>query len=359
MKKTILVLMMLILAGARFATAKESTGFKYEVLKRQPDVVWGFDFLSGSEMIFTERKGALRVLDLKTKKVRNIGGAPKVFAGGQGGLLDVRVGPEGKIFLAYAKPVGGRATTALGVGRLKGDQLVDFKEIFAAAPVGESKIQFGSRIEFDDDGHLFISVGDRDERDSAQDLSTHLGKILRLTLEGRAAEGNPFIKDKKARPEIWSYGHRNQEGLVRDRASGSLWSAEMGPRGGDELNLIEAGRNYGWPVITYGREYSGPKIGEGVKKAGMEQPVAYWVPSISPSGITIYTGSAFPAWKGDIFMANLSGQHLRRLVLKDKKVVRQEEMLKEENMRVRNVRTGPDGFLYLSTDDGKIARLRP
>ena len=237
---------------------------------------------------------------------------------------------------------------------------MDLKKIFTGNNLDADGIHFGSRLEFDDKGYLFVSLGERNVRERSQQLSFHNGKIIRLKDDGSIPHDNPFSRDTNAKPEIWSYGHRNPQGLVRDPKTGDLWSTEMGPRGGDELNLIKAGANYGWPVITYGREYYGPKIGEGTHKDGMEQPIAYWVPSISPSGMTIYHGEVFPKWKGNIFLGNLSGAHLRRLVLNDqKKVIHQEELLKSQNYRIRNVRSGPDGYRYISTDSGLIARLIP
>lgn len=339
----------------------EGQKFEMETLTQQQDVIWGFDFLSDGKIIFTERSGVLKVFDPKTKATNIIKGAPPVWANGQGGLLDVRVhpSPTNKIYLTYSEPVGKGATTALASATLNGTELKDFKKLFSAHEANNNDIHFGSRIEFDGQGHVFITVGDRNERPHVQDLSYHTGKSIRLNEDGSVPQDNPFVNKKNAKPEIWTLGHRSPQGLFRNPVNGDLWEVEMGPRGGDEINLLKGGANYGWPVITYGREYYGPKIGEGTEKAGMEQPVAYWVPSISPSGANIYQGDVFPKWKGNIFLGNLSGTHLRRLVMEDHKVVKQEELLKDLGMRIRNVRQGPDGFLYLSTDDGKIARLVP
>lgn len=339
----------------------EGQKFRMEVLTQQKDVIWGFDFLPDGRILFTEREGALRVYDPKTKAVSAIKGAPPVWAHGQGGLLDVRVQPKtkDKIFLTYSEPVGKGATTALATATLANGELQGFKKIFSAGDANTNEIHFGSRIEFDEDHHVFITVGDRNDRPKVQSLSSNLGKVLRLNEDGSAPKDNPFVNQKGAKPEIWTLGHRSPQGLVRHPVTGELWEAEMGPRGGDEVNLLKKGANYGWPVITYGREYTGPKIGEGTAKEGMEQPVVYWVPSISPSGMTIYNGDAFPKWKGNIFLGNLSSTHLRRLVLEGHKVTKQEELLKDLAMRIRLVRPGPDGDLYFSTDDGKLARLVP
>lgn len=345
-----------------FAFAYESAGQKFRIdeLVHRKEVIWGFDFLPDGRILFTERNGAIQILDPQTKKVTAVPGAPKVWAKGQGGMLDVRLHPKQrqKVYLSYSLPVGEGATTALGVGRLEGDRLVDFKRLFAAEPATEENIHFGSRIEFDNEGHLFLSVGDRNERKEVQNLGSHLGKVLRFKDDGSVPADNPFLKRKGAKPEVWSYGHRSPQGMFWHAGRKELWLAEMGPLGGDELNLVRAGKNYGWPEATYGREYYGLKIGEKTK-AGMEDPVAYWVPSISPSGMALYTGEAFPAWRDNIFLANLSGSHLRRLVLADGKVTTQEVLLKDLGYRFRQVRTGPDGFLYFSTDDGRIGRLVP
>lgn len=334
--------------------------FNYEILMKEKEVIWGFDFLEDGRIIFSERSGRLAIFDPKRKGVFTVTGSPKVWAKGQGGLLDVRVHPTRKneIYLTYSLPEGKGATTAIGMGKLEGTELKGFKKLFSAVEANSNEIHFGSRIEFDN-GHIFLTVGDRNERKNVQNLAYHTGKLIRIKEDGSVPADNPFVNTKNARPEIWALGIRSPQGLAFHPETKELWMAEMGPRGGDELNLMKKGLNYGWPVITYGREYWGPKIGDGTAKEGMEQPVAYWVPSISPSAMAFYSGSAFPQWKNNIFIANLSGQHVRRLALENNKVTQQEELLKDESTRFRNVRTGPDGFLYLSTDDGKIARLVP
>jgi aldose sugar dehydrogenase len=337
--------------------------FRIEALAEREDVVWGFDFLPDGRILFTERGGAMGALDPKSGAVTAIQGVPKVWARGQGGLLDVRVAPgkgrTPRIYFAYSEPVGPEtATTALASATLSGAELTQLRKLFSAHEPNSNTIHFGSRIELDGKGHLFLSVGDRDNRERAQDLAYHQGKILRLNEDGSVPKDNPFARRSGAKPEIWSYGHRSPQGLSRHPVTGELWMAEMGPRGGDELNLVKAGANYGWPVATYGREYSGPVIGV-KEKEGVEPPVAHWVPSISPSGMAIYHGDAFPKWKGSAFLANLSGMHLRRIALGGRKVVAQEEMLKDLSQRFRQVRQGPDGYLYFSTDGGLIARLVP
>ncbi|WP_413288960.1 PQQ-dependent sugar dehydrogenase [Bdellovibrio sp. HCB337] len=339
----------------------EGQNFEFQTLTQQKDTVWGFDFLPDGKIIFTERSGVLKIFDPKTKATQVIKGTPQVWASGQGGLLDVRVlpGSANKIYLTYSEPIGQGATTALASATLNGAELQNLKKLFSAQDANSNAIHFGSRIEFDGKGHVFITVGDRNNRPQVQSLGYHLGKSIRLNEDGTVPLDNPFVKINGAKPEIWTLGHRSPQGLFRNPVSGDLWLVEMGPFGGDEINLLKPGANYGWPVVTYGREYTGEKIGEGTEKPGMESPVAYWVPSISPSGANIYQGDVFPKWKGNIFLGNLGGTHLRRLAMADRKVVKQEELLKDLGLRFRNVRPGPDGFLYLSTDDGKIARLIP
>lgn len=324
-------------------------------------VVWGFDFLESDKIIVAERSGQMFVADLKRKGQFEVSGVPEVWDKGQGGLLDVRVHPTKKnqLFWTFSAPTKKGATTALATGTLDGKALKDVKVLFQAKAADSNKIHFGSRIEFDGQGHLFITVGDRNERDEVQSLKFHTGKIIRLKEDGSVPADNPFVNQKEALPEIWALGVRSPQGLVIDPVSKELFESEMGPRGGDEINIIQKAANYGWPEITYGREYWGPKIGTGTAKSGMEQPLTYWVPSISPSGMTFYTGSLFPQWKNQLFVGALSGQHLRRIKIESGKVLEQEELLKDLGERIRNVRTGPDGALYFSTDSGLINRLTP
>jgi glucose/arabinose dehydrogenase len=324
------------------------------------DVIWGFDFLDASTLIFTEREGRLYRLNLVGEpKALEIKGVPAVWDKGQGGLLDVRRHPTlaNQIFFTYSAPVGkSSGATALATAEVDGDKLKNFKQLFISNSPTEDGVHFGSRIEFDGQGHLFFAIGDRGERDQVQNLAHHTGKMLRLRLDGSVPTDNPFVKTKDARPEIWSIGHRSPQGLVFDPKAQILWEAEMGPRGGDELNVIKKGANYGWPDVTYGREYYGLSIGV-PSKVGIEEPAAYWVPSISPSAITIYDGDRIPSWKNNLFIGTLSGTHLRRLVLDGMVVKQQEELLKGLGQRFRAVRTAPDGSLYFSTDAGNIGRI--
>ena len=261
------------------------------------------------------------------------------------------------IFLIPKKKVK-KKTTGISYGILKGNHLTQIKEIFSAKPALSSRIHFGSRMVFDQDGFLFITVGERHNRHFAQNLNTHMGKILRLTEEGKAPSTNPFVDHKNALPEIWSFGHRNPQGLTLHPISGELWAHEHGPRGGDEINLIKKGKNYGWPIITYGTEYWGPKIGEGTRKEGLEQPIKYYVPSIAPSGLLIYSGKKIKQWRGDFFSGALVLEHLNRLKFKNNKVVKEERLISKSGFRVRNVIEGPEGSIYISVDSGRIFKIK-
>jgi len=327
---------------------------------------WSLAFLPDGRMLVTERPGRLRYVTMKGEISGPIAGVPTVFAAGQGGLLDVVLDPDfsanSTIYLSYAEPGDGDLNgTAVARATLDGAQLTDLQVIFRQMPKVASKQHFGSRLVFARDGNLFVTLGERNsERDSAQDLGTHLGKIVRITKDGMVPADNPFVGRKGALPEIWSFGHRNVQGATLDPATGRLWAVEHGPRGGDEINLPEAGRNYGWPVITYGREYSGPAIGEGTAKAGMEQPLYYWVPSIATSGMTFYSSNTYPEWKGNLFVGALAASLVARLEIgADGKVKAEERFPVGE--RVRDIRQGPDGALYLVTDEdaGRLLRLTP
>jgi glucose/arabinose dehydrogenase len=349
---------LLSLLAASFSVHAQ-TKYKVETLVSQNDTIWGFDFFPDGNMIFTERSGKLYSFDSKNKKVILIQGTPKVHAVGQGGLLDVRVHPNnGYIYFTYSEPLGSQTSaTTLARAKILNNKLIDFKKLFMAQQKSSNDYHYGSRIEFDGKGHLFITSGERGERESIPKLNNHLGKIIRLNDDGSIPNDNPYIADKNAKPEIWSHGIRSPQGLAMRPGTDELWEAEMGPKGGDEINIIEPKKDYGWPIVTYGTEYEGPKIGEGHSKMGVEEPVTYWVPSISPSGLAFYTGNKMPEWQGNIFLALLSGQHIRRLTLNGKKVIAQEELFKDLNWRFRNVRTGPDGYLWFSTDEGKIGRI--
>jgi glucose/arabinose dehydrogenase len=327
---------------------------------------WSLAFLPDGRMLVTERPGRLRYVTMKGEVSEPIAGVPTVFAQGQGGLLDVALDPDfdanSTIYLSYAEPGDGDLNgTAVARAKLDGPRLTELQVIFRQMPKVASEAHFGSRLVFARDGKLFVTLGERySVRDSAQDLGTHLGKIVRITKDGKVPADNPFVGRKGALPDIWSYGHRNPQGATLHPVTGALWEIEHGPRGGDEVNLPEAGRNYGWPVITYGREYSGPAIGEGTAKAGMEQPLYYWVPSIATSGMTFYSSDVYPEWKGSLFVGALAAQLVARLEFGADGKVKAEERF-PVGQRVRDVRQGPDGALYLLTDEdaGKLLRLTP
>ena len=327
---------------------------------------WALAFLPDGRMLVTERPGRLRYVTREGALSDPIAGVPKVYAEGQGGLLDVILDPafaeNATIYLSYAEPAAdGTNGTAVARARLDGGTLADLKVIFRQQPKFKSNHHFGSRLVFARDGILFVTTGERNsQRDLAQDLGTHIGKVLRITRDGEAPADNPFAGREGALPENWSYGHRNIQGAALHPETGELWTHEHGPRGGDEINVARAGRNYGWPVITYGREYSGPAIGEGTAKAGMEQPVHYWVPSIAPSGMAFHDGRGHAAWKGQLFVGALAAAQLVRLELAPDGKIGAEERI-AIGKRVRDVREGPDGALYLLTDEeaGEILRILP
>lgn len=327
---------------------------------------WGLAFLPDGRMLVTERPGRLRLVGGDGKLSGPISGVPNVVARGQGGLLDVVLDPDFAqnryLYLSFAEPRANGNGTSVARARLSanGTALEGMSVIFRQMPTIASNMHFGSRLVFDRTGALFVTVGDRySQRDQAQNPENHLGKILRIKPEGGAAEGNP--KKPGWQPEIWSIGHRNVQGAALHPQTGQLWTAEHGARGGDEINTPKAGLNYGWPVITYGIDYSGVKIGEGTSKPGMEQPLFYWDPSIAPSGAAFYTGDRWPAWKNSLFVGALAGQLLARLSTDGEKVTGEERLLANLGERIRDVRQGPDGFLYLLSDDtnGKILRVRP
>ncbi len=331
--------------------------YKLKTVFETNDVIWGFDFISPEELLITLRQGKLLYVHL-TQNIQKQLPTLQIVAKGQGGLLDVhyqKVTGRNYVYLTYSTIFEDQLTTALARGVWDKGTLNQLQTLFVAKVTGDSGRHFGSRLLFKNQ-HIYMTIGDRGERDYAQDLSYHNGKILRLDLEGKAAVGNPFETTPNALPEIWSYGHRNPQGIDFDPVTGEIYSCEFGPRGGDELNLVKISKNYGWPVITYGREYWGPKIGQ-THHPKMEQPVAYWVPSISPSGMAFYQGDKIPQWKNNLFLGNLSSTHLRRLVLENSKVVKQEILFADLKERIRHTRSGPDGYLYFSTDSGKIIQV--
>ena len=327
---------------------------------------WGLVFLPDRRMLVTERDGRMRIIDRQGRLAAPLQGLTGVTARGQGGLLGLALDPEfaanRTLYYCHAETSGGGLVSAVSKAKLSADEtaLEGAAVIFRQETPGSDSRHFGCRLVFDRQGALFVTLGDRGNMStSAQDGATTIGKIARITRDGAPAPGNPGLNGWK--PEIWSIGHRNIQGAALHPVTGKLWTAEHGARGGDEINTPEAGKNYGWPVITYGRDYSGLKIGEGTHKAGMEQPIYYWDPSIAPSGLTFYTGSRFPAWRNSIFTGGLAGQILARLETDGEKVIREERLLKELGERIRDVKEGPDGLIYLLTDEsrGRILRIKP
>lgn len=369
---TILAVAALITGPASAETVStETVKIEVETVASGLKHPWGLAFLPDGNFLVTERRGQLRLVTAEGRIRDAIYGVPEVVARGQGGLLDVALDPafdENRlVYLTYAeKGEGNTNGTALARGELTesmSPQLRNVEVIFRQQPKKESDLHFGSRLVFDREGHLFVALGERSRvgmREEAQDLNSHLGKVIRIMPDGTVPEDNPFVGRDDALPEIWSYGHRNQQGAALHPGTGALWTNEHGPRGGDEVNIPEAGKNYGWPVVSHGVEYSGGKIGTGASSApGMEDPIHHWTPSIGVSGMAFYTSDAIPEWQGSLFVGGLARPGLYRLTLDGKKVTGEEKLLADMGSRIRDVRQGPDGALYLLTDeeDGKLIRI--
>jgi glucose/arabinose dehydrogenase len=326
---------------------------------------WGMAFLPDGRLLVTERVGRLQIVDIGDGSKQQVSGLPDIAAVGQGGLLDVILHPDyeafGRIYLSYVYRDERGLGTAVAQASLRGARLENLETIFEMEPTGSTSRHFGSRFAFLPDGTLLFTIGDRGNRPRAQDLGDHAGSTLRINPDGSVPSDNPFVNRAGAKPEIYTYGNRNAQGMTVHPETGTVWQHEHGPRGGDEINIIEPGVNYGWPVITYGEAYSGGPIGEGTSHPGMQQPVIHWTPSIAPSGMDFYDGSRFPRWQGDLFVGALAGQHLRRVEVDGQRVVGQEVLLRGELGRIRDVQTGPDGYLYLITDanNGRLYRLEP
>jgi len=364
-----------IIAHAQVVRAHDSD-FRVTTVAEGLETPWSMAWLPNGDMLITERLGRLRVIRDGVLQPTPIQGLPTVHAQGQGGLLDILPHPEfegnQRIYFSYSKPNtdGTESTTAVGRARFDGAKLTDVEEIFEAKAWSDRNGHYGSRLAFDAEGYLFVTVGDRQapsegdlEAHPAQDLSNHQGTMLRLNDDGSVPSDNPFVGDAGALPEIWSFGHRSPQGFAIDAVTGAIWQGEHGPQGGDELNLIVEGQNYGWPVIGYGVNY-GPGIpihGSQIRE-GMESPKHFWAPSIATSGLMVYRGEAFPEWQGDIFVGGLAGQQLVRLEMDGQEVVGAETLLR--GFRVRDVREGPDGYIYVSEEDRDggptpIIRLEP
>ena len=328
---------------------------------------WAMDFLPGKEALVTEKPGRLQKVNLETGKKTEIQNLPEIHAVGQGGLLDVMVHPDfkqnQKIFLTFSAPTNasGDATTTLISARLEGHQLSDQKTLFQADPALPGGHHFGSRVRMAKDGMLYFSVGERGRMNEAQDPQNHLGTVIRLQESGKVPQDNPFLNNRKGRAEIFSYGHRNPQGMALHPKSGKIWVHEHGPQGGDEINILKAGANYGWPKTTFGEQYGGGKIGIGPKSHGIEEPLLHWTPSIAPSGMDFYQGDIFPNWNGDLLVGSLKFRMLVRVDLEGSLIQGQEVVFQDQIGRVRDVRVSHEGKVYLLNDEyrGGIFRLDP
>jgi glucose/arabinose dehydrogenase len=349
----------------RIGSVKTKTPYTATVINTELKGPWGMHALPDGRLLISSKPGTMQILTTAGKIDKTITGFPEVQFQGQGGLLDVNIDPDftknRMIYWTYAQP-GEGATLAVAKGKLSANEtkLENVSVIFEASPRFKGAGQFGSRLVFDKQGNIFISSGDRQSNDiraKAQDLSATTGKIIHITKEGKPVAGNPFTGQSDAKPEIYAYGFRNPDGLSINPANGDLWEAEFGPRGGDEINLIKPGGNYGWPFVTYGIEYGGQKVYDGIQqKEGTAQPVYYWDPVISPGCMMFYTGNIVE-WKNNLFIGALSGQHIIRLVIENNKVVGEERLLADKNERWRCMATGKDGAIYAATDDGKLYRI--
>lgn len=346
---------------------KTSTPFEGRVLSDSLKRPWGITSLPDGRLLITEKGGTMRIATMDGKLSAPITGLPPVNDAGQGGLLgltlDPRFSTSRMVYWTFSENRPEGTLTAVAKGTLSADEkrMENATVIYRATPAYKGTLHYGSRILFDKDGNLIFSTGERSDKETrpqAQLLNSGLGKIIRITTDGKPAEGNPFLNKEGARPEFYSYGHRNVQSLAMHPETGELWEAEFGPRGGDELNRIEPGKNYGWPTITYGIEYGGEKIGGAItQQPGMEQPLYYWDPSVSPSGMTFYSGDAIREWKNNLFIGTLGGTHIVRLVINNNRVVGEERLLSGEGQRFRDITQGKDGALYAVTDGGRLYRI--
>ncbi|RYF98831.1 MAG: PQQ-dependent sugar dehydrogenase [Chitinophagaceae bacterium] len=350
----------------RITGVKTSAAYEGKILSTELKSPWGIAKLPDGRFLITEKRGNMRIATIEGKLSDPITGIPVVNPAGQGGLLGLAIDPDFKknrmVYWSFSEPGTEGNLTAIAKGKLAEDEktIQDVKVIYRATPAFASALHYGGRIVIDKTGNLIISTGERSSlktRPQAQQLNSSLGKVIRITKDGQAAPGNPTIGGTE-KPELYSYGHRNVQGMAIDSASGELWEHEFGPRGGDELNLIKPGRNYGWPIITYGIEYGGKPVGDSIQqKENMEQPVYYWDPVVSPSGMTFYYGNNIPEWKSNLFISCLSGEFVLRLIIKNNKVVGEERLLVQEKQRFRDITVGADGALYTVTDQGRLYRI--
>ena len=373
MKKLILFLVLTLSTQSLFAAlATPVLNFKVDgseyVVDKVTDghgIIWSMAFLSETKILFTEVAGKIHILDLASGSVRTMKNPPVVFQSGQGGLLDIALHPDFKnnkwVYVTYSKKIGARQTTAFARAKLDPakEEFDKWTDLFVAMPLQSTAHHYGSRITFDKNDHVFVTVGERGQAELAQDLKAHMGKIIRLKTDGTIPLDNPFVGRMDAKPEIWTYGHRNPQGIFFDEASGVLYAIEHGPQGGDEINLIEKGKNYGWPVITYGEQYGGGPIGGGeTSRAGMEQPLKYFTPSIAPSNFFIYRHTKLKLFKDRFVSSALALQHLNVIDVKDCKSACEDRLLVPLDERLRSVNVSPDGLVYVSSDKGRIYRIK-
>ena len=351
----------------RISGVKTKTPLSFTLLNKTLEHPWGMALLPDGRFLISQKMGTMCIITSGGEIVKKITGLPAVVPDGQGGLLDVAIDPQfasnKMIYWDYSEQTDGGTLLAIAKGKLSADEskVENIQVIYRATPAYKGALQFGSRIVFDKNGNLFVTTGERsgmDIRMQAQSLSSSLGKVIHITKTGKAVPGGPFAKTANARPEIYAYGLRSPEGLAINPVTGELWESEFGPMGGDEINIIRPGKNYGWPVITYGIEYSGGKVGEGIQqKDGMQQPAYYWDPVVSPAGIAFYNSNVIPEWKGNLFVGGLSSTHIARLVIKNNKIIGEERFLKTEGERFRALAVGKDGALYAVSDAGKFYRI--
>jgi len=351
----------------RVAGVKTKSAYDVKILSSELKNPWGIAQLPDGRFLITEKKGNMRIASGAGILSDLITGLPPVNSRGQGGLLGLTIDPafsqNRMVYWVFSENLPEGSLTSVAKGKLSADdkKIENVTVIYRATPAYKGNLHYGGRILFEKSGNLIISTGERSDeqtRPQAQHLNSGLGKVIRITTDGKPASGNPFSGNSDARPELYSYGHRNVQGLAINSVTGELWEHEFGPRGGDELNLIQPGKNYGWPTITYGIEYSGEKVGAGItQQQGLEQPVYYWDPVVSPSGMTFYTSDSMPEWKNNLFISCLSGQHIARLIITNNKVVGEERLLSNEGQRFRDITQGNDGALYAVTDQGRLYRV--
>ncbi len=343
--------------------ANEEMNITVDKISSNMGIVWGMVFIDENRILFTQKRGRFGILNLKTKKIKYIDANLDIYNKGQAGLLDVQTSPyftkDKIIYFTYVKDLNGYGVTTLAKAKFSNDELTNIKDILVTKSKTDTTRHFGSRITFDDENHIYFSVGDRGVRPNGQNLSNHAGSILRLNLDGSVPKDNPFVNKKNILPEIYSYGHRNPQGLFYDKVSKTLFSIEHGPRGGDEINIIKKGLNYGWPIISYGKEYWNPfPVGIGTHKEGIEQPIQVYIPSIAPSSLIVYRGKMFEKWDGNLLSGALKLTHLNRIILNKKnKVIKEDRILKNLNERIRDIIQDKKGKIYISTDSGNIYSL--